>query len=235
MVVIRDGAETIEPPDGHRGVEVLYRANVGYNIGAWETGWRAGPTHDAYLFVQHECQVVRTDWIAAFVRAAARPGVGLIGECLSPNWDHSWDDLAEQFRGHTLREHTISGRPAERVDCYLDFFRRHGIAPGERGDHLQSLILFATHSVLQRVGGFPAGDGCGEAIAAEIGFSKKVQAAGMSLAQPGRQAFTYIEHPQWLHRRADTGAARAGRVPAGAGSESTCGSVLRGAGTSFRT
>ncbi len=200
VVVNRDGAETLTLPERHRGVEVLYRPNTGYNIGAWEAGWRTGPAHDGYLFVQDECVVVRAGWAAAFARAC-REGVGLVGECLSPDWDAPWAVLAERFRGHELREHTIDGKKAERVDCYLDFFRRRGIPPGERGDHLQSLVLYAPRAVLERVGGFPEGATYGEAIAAEIGVSKKVQAAGLALAQVGPEPFAFVEHPQWLHRR----------------------------------
>jgi glycosyltransferase involved in cell wall biosynthesis len=202
VVVNRDGTETLNLPERHRGVEVLYRTNSGYNIGAWEAGWRSGAAHDAYLFVQDECRIVRSDWLAAFVRVAETPRVGLVGECFSPDWDAPWELLRERYRGHELKEHTINGQPAERVDCYLDFFRKKGITPGPKGDHLQSLILFATRAVLERIGGFPESHGYGEAIAAEIGISKKVQAAGLTLAQVEPEAFTYIEHPQWLHRRA---------------------------------
>ena len=201
VVVNRDGAEALNMPERHRGVEVLYRPNVGYNIGTWEAGWRAVPAYPGYLFVQDECVVVRAGWAAAFARAAGAPGVGLVGECLSPDWDAPWGVLAERFRGHELKEHTINGRKAERVACYLDFFRRRGIPPGERGDHLQSLVLYVPRAVLERVAGFPEGDSYGEAIAAEIGMSKKVQAAGLALAQVGSDPFTYVEHPQWLHRR----------------------------------
>lgn len=202
VVVNRDGAETVKLPDRHHSAEVVYRPNAGYNIGAWEAGWRAGTPHDAYLFVQDECRVVRGDWVAAFQRAATAPGVGLVGECPSPDWDAPWAELAERYHGHVLRDHAIAGRPAERVACYLDFFARHGIPPGEKGDHLQSLVLFATRAVLERVGGLPQGRDYGEAIAAEIGASKKVQAAGLSLGRVGPGPFHYIEHPQWLHRRA---------------------------------
>jgi glycosyltransferase involved in cell wall biosynthesis len=200
VVVNRDAAESLELPARHGGVEVLYRPNAGYNIGAWEAGWRAGPEYPGYLFLQDECVVVRPGWAAAFARACG-PGVGLVGECLSPDWDAPWAVLAERFRGHELREHAVGGRKAERVECYLDFFRRRGIPAGERGDHLQSLVWYAPRAVLERVGGFPGGATYGEAIAAEMGTSKKVQAAGLALAQVGPEPFTYVEHPQWLHRR----------------------------------
>jgi hypothetical protein len=187
VVVNRNGEETIALPDRHGGVEILYRSNSGYNIAAWEFGWRASPTTEAYLFLQDDCRVVQSNWIVAFL-GLANAGVGLVGECLSPDWDATWADLVTRYRGHMLPEHTLDGQPAERVECYFDYFRRHGIAPGSRGDHLQSLVLFARRAVL-------------EAIGAEIGVSKRVQAQGLAIAEVGPEPFFYIEHPQWLHRR----------------------------------
>lgn len=216
VVVNRDDGETLALPARHRGTELLYRENLGYNIGAWEAGWRAEPPHAGYLFVQSECVVIRSDWAVAFACTAEQPDVGLVGECLSPDWDVPWPALTEKFRGHDLREHTIGGRKAERVECYLDFFRRRGIPPGERGDHLQSLVLFAMRTVLERIDGFPECRGYGEAIAAEIGMSKKIQAAGLKLAQVTLTPFTYIEHPQWVHRRSG----QVGRESDGVGSGS---------------
>lgn len=202
VVVNCDNFETIELPERHRDADVLYRTNAGYNIGAWESGWRTAPIYSSYLFLQDECRVVRVGWLEAFARAAAVPGVGLVGECLSLAWDAPWDVLADRFRGHVLPEHGREREPTERVEFYLSFFLRNNIPPGTKGDHLQSLVLFANRSVLEQVGGFPESTGYGEAIAAEIGVCKKVQAAGLTLAQVAQEPFEYIEHPQWAHRRA---------------------------------
>jgi hypothetical protein len=201
VVVNRALPQDLELPPRHRGTDVLYRENVGYNIGAWEHGWRAGPHYPGYLFLQEECQLVRAGWLAAFVRSATEPGVGLVGECLSPDWDAPWGELARRFRGQTLPGHQAAGRPADRVPCYLDFLARQAIDPGPKGDHLQSLVLFCRREVLGATGGFPVGNDYGEAIASEIGISKKVQALGLALRQVGPTPFTYVEHPQWLHRR----------------------------------
>lgn len=197
VVVNRDGGEVVELPPRHRGVEVTYRPNAGYNIGAWEAGWRTGPPYHSYLFLQDECQIVQSDWVGAFARKAAEPGIGLVGECFNPDWDAPWDALVDRFRGDSPPGHTPGGR----VQCYLDYFHRLRIPPGGRGDHLQSLVLFATRAVLDGIGGFPACEGYGEAIAAEIGMSKRVQAAGLALARVGPEPFFYVEHPQWVHRR----------------------------------
>lgn len=190
-------------PARYRDVDVLYRPNTGYNIGAWDHGWRVPPACGAYLFLQEECRVVRDDWLGAFVRRGAEPGLGLVGECLSPPWDAPWAELARRCEGERLPEHLIGGQPADRVPCYLDFFRRHDIPPGVKGDHLQSLILYARRAVLEAIRGFPVGTNYGEAVAAEIGISKKVQALGLGIGEVGPVPFTYVEHPQWLHRRPD--------------------------------
>lgn len=201
-VVVNQGtAGPLRLPPEVRTVEVIYRENVGYNIGAWDFGWRLPPVYDGYLFLQDECRIVREGWLGAFVHKAAEPGVGLLGECLSRNWDAPWEVLRQRTRYDRLREHLVDGMPAERVDCYLDFFRRHGIPPGGRGNHLQSLVWFARRRVLEAIDGFPLGRNFGEAIAAEIGTSKKVQAMGLAIAEVGPGPFCYIEHPQWLHRK----------------------------------
>jgi hypothetical protein len=188
-------------PARHQQVEILYRENTGYNIGAWDHGWRTGGPAMSYLFLQEECRLLRPDWLAAFVRQGAATGVGLVGECLSPHWDALWEDLVQRCRGERLEGHLVDGQPADRVPCYLDFFRRHGIPSGRRADHLQSLILYARREVLQAINGFPVGRNYGEAIAAEIGISKKVQSLGLRIGEVGPHPFHYIEHPQWLHRR----------------------------------
>jgi hypothetical protein len=188
-------------PPRHRNVEVVYRDNSGYNIGAWEYGWCLGSPHVGYLFLQEECRLAREGWVAAFVHRASEVGIGLVGECLSPIWDAPWDELAQRLQGELLPDHWIEDSPAERVPCYLDFLNRQGIPPGPRGDHLQSLILFARRDILEAIQGFPVGGNYGEAIAAEIGISKKVQALGLRVVEVGPTPFWYIEHPQWLHRR----------------------------------
>jgi hypothetical protein len=200
VVVNRAAPRRLVLPARHGDVAVVERENTGYNIGAWDAGWRARPTFGAYLFLQEECRVVRPDWAGAFVRALG-PGVGLVGECLAPDWDAPWVQLEAALRGVTLPDHVIDGAPADRVPCYRHFLRSRGIPPGDRGDHLQSLVLFARRGVLEAIGGFPVGRNYGEAIAAEIGISKAVQALGLKIREVGPGPFTYIEHPQWLHRR----------------------------------
>lgn len=189
---------TLPPP--WNAAEVLHRENLGYNLGAWECGWRTSPAYDGYLFLQDECCLVQPDWLAPFIRRSAEPGIGLVGESVAADWHMLWGDLERRFATDFWPGHLVDGQPVGRATCYLDFLRRRGIPPGATGEHLQSLILFATRQVLETLGGFPLGYSKGEAIGAEIGLSKKVQALGLELAQVGPSPFTFIEHPQWRHR-----------------------------------
>lgn len=197
VVVNRDGDGPLGIAERHPGVEVLCRANAGYNIGAWEHGWRADPAYDAYLFLQHECVLQGENWLTPFVERAAEPGIGLVGERINPAWDTTWDEIERRFAGHALPDHRIDGRPAERLPTYFHFFARHGIDRGPRGDHLQTLVLFARRTTLEAIGGFPCGSDYGEAIAAEISISKKVQAKGLAIREVGERPFRHVTHPQW--------------------------------------
>ena len=181
------------------GVEVVARPNQGFNIGAWEHGWRTAPPHAGYLFVQDECTIRRAPWLQPFV-AAVTGGVGLVGERLNPAWSLTWEELEARFEGHTLPDHWVDGRPAERMACYRHFFATRGIAIGMRGDHLQTLVLYVPRHVLVAIDGFPIGRDKGEAVAAEIAISKKVEAAGFEVREVGPEPFWHVAHPQWLAR-----------------------------------
>jgi hypothetical protein len=180
------------------GVRILERENSGMNIGAWDHGWRACPGYRGYLFLQYECYAVRPGWLAAFASAAQGEGVGLVGESFNTRWQHGWDDLRSMWSSHRMPGHDIQGKPANRVDVYLDFFRRNAIPPGTDGGHLRSLVWFATREVLERIGGFPIGSSYGECIAAEIGVSKRVQALGLRTVQVAAAPFHYLRHREWV-------------------------------------
>lgn len=201
VVVNQEVLTPLDLPKKFDKVDVFYRQNTGYNIGAWDFGWRISPEYQSYLFLQEECRVVHEEWLKSFVEKASLPSNGLVGECLSVDWDLPWETLAEVTKDHRFTEHLVDGKAAGRVPCYLDFFQRHGIDPGPKGDHIQSLILFIRRQVLQAIHGFPVGTNFGESIAAEIGISKKVQALGLKICQVKEEPFSYIQHPQWLFRK----------------------------------
>ncbi|HSW14710.1 MAG TPA: class I SAM-dependent methyltransferase [Solimonas sp.] len=177
-----------------RGIRVHERENLGMNIGAWDHGWRAEGGYRHYLFLQDECYVVRRNWLQAFVRLSQNTSAGLLGESLNPAWDRSWEQLKKVHAGAVLPDHSVEGKPAPRVEVYLDFLRRQAIPPGDSGRHLRSLVWFARRETLETIGGFPTGANYGECIAAEIGVSRKVESLGLRALQVASEPFRFIRH-----------------------------------------
>lgn len=178
-------------------ITIISQPNHGYNIGAWEAGWRYTDA-DSLLFLQQECSIRRAGWLQAFLEKSQDPSLGLLGESRNSAWAVPWQNLSTYERFYEMPEHEIDGvAVGDRVKCYLHHLNAWGIDPGYTADHLQSLVLFARRKVLEAIDGFPVGKNYGEAIASEIGISRKVVAAGFRLEQVGPQAFTWIRHPQW--------------------------------------
>lgn len=197
VVVNATGERSLELPSLGFPVSVVYRENLGMNIGAWEHGWRSNPGRGAYVFLQDECRIVREGWLRALMDAALQPGVGLVGESLNPAWSHSWDRLAAVHAGVQLPEHFIDGAPAERVAVYRHHMARWGVEPGADGVHLRSLVWAANENVLRLIGGFPIGANYGECIAAEIAVSRKCVAAGLTVQQVRSAPFHFVRHREW--------------------------------------
>jgi hypothetical protein len=204
VVVNQAEARALELPSRLSDVDVHYRENRGYNIGAWDFGWRLGDAAPYYMFLQEECIIQREGWLNAFVQVASRPTTGLVGESLIL-WSTTWQDI-DEHRDRTARPPLeVFGRPlpwSQAVRCFLD---THGIPPGEFADHLQSLILCTRREVLEQIGGFRSGDNYDEAVCSEIAISKYVQAIGLRVRQVGFRPFTYVRHPQWDADRAASG------------------------------
>jgi hypothetical protein len=176
---------------------IAYRENVGMNIGAWEHGWRMNAESQHYLFLQDECLVVREKWGAAFSERCADPSVGLVGEAFNPAWEHSWDRLKALHCGSSLLDHFVDGRPAGRIEAYLDAMKRWGVDPGASGRHLRSLAWAASRDTLRLIGGFPIGANYGECIAAEIAVSRKCEANRQRLVQVREAPFHFVHHREW--------------------------------------
>lgn len=191
VVVNKAEDKPLELPDRHGEVAVSYRENTGYNIGAWEDGWRQEPRADYYLFLQEECVIVGPDWLKAFIQAADRPKVGAVGEIYG-FYNTTWDDVHEA---------TLLFNDDPEMLHYRSFLTKQGIKFGEMADHLKSLVLCLRREVLEAIGGFRVGITKHEAIAAEIGISKSVQSLGLKIHQIGYRPFRYIHHPQWEKER----------------------------------
>ncbi|MBC7803465.1 MAG: hypothetical protein H7Y16_06260 [Candidatus Parcubacteria bacterium] len=179
---------------------VLHRPNTGMNIGAWDHGWRQNPGYGDYLFLQNECFAIAPLWLKGFRNRSEQVGAGLLGESMNEVWDSSWEQLRERQGVAVMREHLLDGEPANRVDVYLDFMKRHGISPGPTGLHLRSLVWFAGGELLAKLDGFPLGENYGECIASEIAVSRKVVSGGYALAQVGEKPFKFFRHREWKEK-----------------------------------
>jgi len=178
---------------------VLNRENVGYNIGAWDAGWRAAPENDWYLFLQDDCFLKKAGWLSAFeFRMTHDIGIGLLGESMM--WDRaSWP----QIIASTERDFGVEWwRPQETnpLEFYKSFLEKLGILKLEDGSHLQTMILFSTKKVLQEIGGLPyppPGATLTEAIAREVALSRLVESKGYRIAKVEDEPFQFIGHRQW--------------------------------------
>jgi glycosyltransferase involved in cell wall biosynthesis len=203
IVVNRAVDQDLILPDQHAHHSIIYRPNTGYNIGAWDHGWRSCNESDFFLFLQDDCVIHRDNWLRAFVRAAAQSGVGLIGESI--NWNRNWEELVgTQALEIVNKGHFLNGQPATKKEVFFDTFQRWNVDPGVRADHLQSVIWAAKRDILERIQGFPIGMDYGQAIAAEIATSKKIQAAGFRIKQVHWKRFYYIYHPEWNREHTTT-------------------------------
>ena len=187
------------------GIKALNRENRGFNIGAWDHGWRSSEGYENFLFLQDDCFVVRRGWLRGFLDAMGpEPKIGLLGESFRRPWDRPWEELKRPEHNKLEEGHEVAGRSMRRVNLYLDFLDRHGIPPGESAQHLQSLVLFTTRRVLREMGGFSVGESYGEAIASEIAISKKVEAKGYRTAIVGPWPFYYFGHREWTKKQFPT-------------------------------
>lgn len=198
-VVVNRGKGPEAPlPAARRPFDVIVRPNAGMNIGAWDAGWRARPGFGSYVFLQDDCLVVRPGWVAAFRDACGAARAGLVGESLNEAWDRPWEELRRRQEAVRLPDHLLDGRPANRVDVYLDFLNRLRIDPGPTARHLRALAWSLPQPVLAAIDGFPVGASYGECIAAEIGVSRKVAERGFDVRQVHAEPFRYIRHAEWV-------------------------------------
>lgn len=201
LIVVGNGGgiEKVDLPSmpENMHLRIINRENQGYNIGAWDAGWRAAPGYDYYLFLQGECVIRKPNWLAAFEKRHAELGhTALIGEAVM--WDGlAWDELTEMTRRDFVPSY--AGPNAENpIDTYRKLLKEMGIPEGEVATHLQSLLLFSDGALLKQMDGFQSRSDYKEAVACEIGISRKAAAFGAELAllTPDK-SFSFIAHPEW--------------------------------------
>lgn len=175
----------LDLPQRHKHKELLYRPNRGYNVGAWQYGWRTKREYEFYLFLQDECTIRRTGWLEAFQNVAMKPRNGLIGESLDPfvNWIAFSNYFPEVYQD------------CRKIAAELD------IPMGKNADHLQTLVIGARREVLDRMGGFVLGESKRDAVAGEVLTSVVARAHGYRIRQVAWRPFEYINHQQWGYIR----------------------------------
>lgn len=176
--------------------EIFIRENTGFNLGAWDHAWRRLPAYDRFLFLQDDCLVRRRGWLEKFVeRFETTPRCGLVGETLQVGWDKPWAVLSSPQRIDRKDRDPI------RRGAWTNFVRQTlkgwSIPEGPTGRHITTVVQFTSREILEEVGGYNIGRTKEEAIAAEIGFSRKIEAKGYSLVQVQRSRHSVIGHRQW--------------------------------------
>lgn len=178
-------------------VTVINRENQGYNIGAWDAGFRAFPDYDYYLFLQDECVLRNFGWLDAFVfRIQNDPGVGLLGEALM--WDGiSWE-FAKVATARDLGEDWYAPSEVNPIDFYQAQLADMGLPASSVGTHRQALVLFIDSALMRKTDGFQNDSRYEYAVACEIAISRRIAALGyrIGLVSPGKP-FAMIGHPQW--------------------------------------
>jgi hypothetical protein len=176
---------------------VINRENHGYNIEAWDVGWR-DKAYEFYLFLQSECFLKTRNWVADFeFRMARDRGIGLLGE------RYLWEQMTWSFiREATDRDLGDSvwpkGEPLHPIDNIRDHLERHGYPLTDLGSHLVSIIQFTSRAVLEEVNGYPRlGSTYRAACAGEIGFSRVIASKGYRISKIRDRDFSVIGHRQY--------------------------------------
>jgi len=200
VVVCNGGDQKPLPPIS--GVGVINRPNHGYNIGAWDAGWRALSDRGFkyFVFLQDDCFLKTSSWLEAFEeRFEHDAGVGVLGESFV--WDRmGWDYIRWATDRHFPPTAADPASEEHVIDTYRTYIEGRGIDHGGEGTHLQSLVLAARNEVLQQTNGFPTGSTYREAVGCEIAFSRMVESLNWRLSLVGPRPFSVVGHRQWTRR-----------------------------------
>jgi hypothetical protein len=186
-------------------VRFLYRPNTGYNIGAWDHGWRSASDYDVYAFLQDDCLVARAGWLSRLVQKASAGKGALVGEDLvSPaqNWDQSQADCVRSYirRGYEPSSWGAEGHLST-PETIRAYFQQQACEPLPTMVHLRALVLCAPIRLLRAIDGFPSGLSYREAVGSEVLISQRAIRCGFSVCQAGVLPYSNIVHPQWMAAR----------------------------------
>ncbi len=188
VVVNSERLLNLQLPADLSSTRILYRKNSGFNIGAWNHGWKENPGFSYYIFLQDECDIVKAGWLSRYKRLLSRDRVGLVGESLllRPSW--SW--IKREW-------------PKAYSEC-VTLGKIHNIELGVSSSHVQTLALGASAACLEATSGFLMADNKVGAIATEIMFSRNCLSRGFKISQSAWRPFEFFSHSQWRSIRNDS-------------------------------
>jgi len=197
LVLSANGSDYSPPSElTSRFRTIFVRENVGYNLGAWDYAWRRLSDYKWFLFLQDDCQIIRHRWLYRFQRRFdSVRDCGLVGEYLPRFYDRPWSDAEDE-----VLTVTRTASEAERLRAIREYrhqLNRWGIPEGQTARNVTSVVHYTSRRILELVDGYNIGRTKTEAIAAEIAFSRKIEAQGLRLVQLGRYRHSTISHPQW--------------------------------------
>jgi hypothetical protein len=188
VVINSDRGGRLQLPVDLASIPTTVRQNTGFNIGAWDHGWRQNREFSFYVFLQDECEIARENWLKRYKQLLSDGSVGVVGESLL-YWSN-WDDFKRQW--------------PEATDECISLGMKRSIALGKAPTHLQTLAIGATASCLDRTDGLLVAEGKTRAIATEIMYSRQCLELGFAIKQSAWRPFEYIRHPQWASLRTDS-------------------------------
>ncbi len=175
---------------------IFIRENTGYNLGAWNYAWQQLPDYDRFLFLQDDCVIRRHMWLSDFIECFdSNTRCGLVGETLQRGWGKPWSMMCNPEPMDRKDREPV--KRAAWVSFVRNMLAQWGIPEGPTGLHITTVVQFTSRAVLEEVDGYNIGLTKEQAIAAEVGFSRKVEAKGYKLVQIGRRRHGRIGHREW--------------------------------------
>lgn len=196
-ILVINGPETSLPGEVNAFFhKIVYRENEGYNLGAWNHGWRHISSAKYLLFVQDDCQVISDNWVSSFLnRFQSVYRCGLVAEHINKKWDKPWNELDNQeARAPAL---LFNGAPVSKAAYYRKLLAHWGVPEGETARHATTVVQFTSRATLEEIGGYREENNYYDAVGAEIAFSKNIESLGYQLVQLTDARHSHIAHHEW--------------------------------------
>jgi hypothetical protein len=181
IVVNRAKDINLELPQKYQHIPIIYRKNLGFNIGAWDEAWRKNPDYNFYVFLQEECKILKKQWLEHYIKRVKKKAPCIMGESLEIS--RHWELLKNKY-------------PLIYQACQKIASEKN-IELGASSTHLQTIIMAASSDVMNAMDGFLSKNDKVQAMGAEVMISRHASMKNIRLVQCHWQPYYYIYHPQW--------------------------------------